>query len=485
MNKIRNFSHTTNCFFPKKESKVNQDNNKLLIEKLAINLKLKYSNLFLQNNYTIKQLVKDITLEVKEDEVHNIQYNEYFIRIENIIMDKIRGHIKKKNCSSGNLITENDRKSFRTTVNLINNNEKNTDRKSLPSRMKMEISFKELDEWTKMALYNKMQYEEEMRLNKEKEKENQRTLNEYLSTQLREKNKINEKQKENDINLLKEHNKILEVLDKKEQDKINKYKNKLLNEKMIRDRLLSESIRNRRILKENEINTDKKMQERIKINILEDNKKQNEKKETEKEMFRKFMEENENNKRIKIENKEKETIDNLKFVREQIKYFEKQDQIRDLEKKKKLDKIKRLMDRFELIKSDEKGLLLREENLYLNEMKNREIIEKTKEKNEILRKIKLNQENRKGLDLQKQENKKMAETMRINDFKLGEKMHKSFKKYIQEKNDKFTFEKSKILKYKVELDKQILEKSKFKEPLIDKNEKLLNKEFLEKINKLL
>ena len=351
--------------------------------------------------------------------------------------------------------------------------------------MKMEISFKELDEWTKMALYNKMQYEEEMRLNKEKEKENQRTLNEYLSTQLREKNKINEKQKENDINLLKEHNKILEVLDKKEQDKINKYKNKLLNEKMIRDRLLSESIRNRRILKENEINTDKKMQERIKINILEDNKKQNEKKETEKEMFRKFMEENENNKRIKIENKEKETIDNLKFVREQIKYFEKQDQIRDLEKKKKLDKIKRLMDRFELIKSDEKGLLLREENLYLNEMKNREIIEKTKEKNEILRKIKLNQENRKGLDLQKQENKKMAETMRINDFKLGEKMHKSFKKYIQEKNDKFTFEKSKILKYKVELDKQILEKSKFKEPLIDKNEKLLNKEFLEKINKLL
>ena len=81
MNKIRNFSHTTNCFFPKKESKVNQDNNKLLIEKLAINLKLKYSNLFLQNNYTIKQLVKDITLEVKEDEVHNIQYNEYFIRI--------------------------------------------------------------------------------------------------------------------------------------------------------------------------------------------------------------------------------------------------------------------------------------------------------------------------------------------------------------------------------------------------------------------
>ena len=75
--------------------------------------------------------------------------------------------------------------------------------------------------------------------------------------------------------------------------------------------------------------------------------------------------------------------------------------------------------------------------------------------------------------------------MRINDFKLGEKMHKSFKKYIQEKNDKFTFEKSKILKYKVELDKQILEKSKFKQPLIDKNEKLLNKEFLEKINKLL
>ena len=103
----------------------------------------------------------------------------------------------------------------------------------------------------------------------------------------------------------------------------------------------------------------------------------------------------------------------MKFVREQIKYFEKQDQIRDLEKKKKLDKIKRLMDRFELIKSDEKGLFLREENLYLNEMKNREIIEKTKEKNEILRKIKLNQENRKGLDLQKQENKKMS---RLCDF---------------------------------------------------------------------
>ena len=98
--RAKNLSQTSNMFHTKiynQQTNKTEDDLKKLIEKLAINIKLKYNNLFVKNNYSVKQLVRDITMEVKRDDQMNIKFNQYLSQIENSILSKIREENRKKN----------------------------------------------------------------------------------------------------------------------------------------------------------------------------------------------------------------------------------------------------------------------------------------------------------------------------------------------------------------------------------------------------
>ena len=489
--RAKNLSQTSNMFHTKiynQQTNKTEDDLKKLIEKLAINIKLKYNNLFVKNNYSVKQLVRDITMEVKRDDQMNIKFNQYLSQIENSILSKIREENRKKNKPS--LENINDKNEYyqksKSLGNLITlQNQEIPEVKSLPpSRVRLveENTIKKQDEWAKIAMYNSEKYHEEIRLNKEKEKENKRKINEYLSLQLKEKIKLNDKQKEFENNCYKEQIKMQDKYDKIEKEKKIEYEMKLTKENHLRARVLSEACRHKEMLKENELKVNKKMLDLIKLDILEEEKRQKSKKDKYTEMKRKQFEENEYSKKIKRENEEKLHLENMKYIEENIKLMEKRDQEREQERANRLDKIKKSIDKFvDMEKPDEKSINLIEEKLYLRQIQEKEKIDVLNDKNENFRKKKIYEENKKVLLLQKEEKKKLEENIKIFDKNYGEKVMNSVRKFNDEKNNKFLLEQEKVCKYKTELDKQIQVKSKFKKPTMDEKERIINRDILDKI----
>ncbi len=237
--KISSFNHT---MYSKAESK---DSEKRLIEKLAITLKLKYYNFFKKNNYSVKQMISDLTEEVKSNNSSKANFDRFLNYIEKAILAKATRGLTKKTKSTTDINNRFENKSCyenegRSSALLVNDkSEYRSEGRIIPKRRKLveENSLKKQDEWCKIALYYNQLHNEEILKAKEIEKEKKLKFRAYLSDQLKEKTKSAEKIKENEDKYLKEKEAVLKQYDDKEREKINDYKRKVSKEIEARDRI--------------------------------------------------------------------------------------------------------------------------------------------------------------------------------------------------------------------------------------------------------
>jgi hypothetical protein len=483
--KISSFNHT---MYSKAESK---DSEKRLIEKLAITLKLKYYNFFKKNNYSVKQMISDLTEEVKNSHSSKANFDRFLNYIEKAILAKVSRGLTKKTKSTTDINNRIDNKTCnenegRSSALLVNDkSEYRSEGRIIPKRRKLveENSIKKQDEWCKIALYYNQLHNEELIRAKEVEKEKKLKLRAYLSAQLNEKTKSAEKIRENEDKYLKEKEAVLKQYDDKEREKINEYKRKVSKENEARDRIKTESLKFRERIRINELIEDKKFVENNNRKLVEEELKIKTKKDQEKETYRRIIKENEFNLKIKREAKVKEVQDNKKYVLDMMKLLEKQEEDREHERVSRLDKIRKSVEKnSNYIKVDEKAMNLLEEKEYLKQLEEKDKKEEIKEKNDKIRLIQLNEENKKVLDNQIQEKRKMAQTMRDLDRTYGKSIMNDIKLYKEENVRKSQKEHEKLNLYKVELENQIMAKTNYKESFMDDKERLYNKSILEKIN---
>lgn len=76
---------------------------KQLIEKMAITLRLKYSNIFRERNYQIKNLINDLKENITSHDMGHLPYDYHFMKIEQIILELLTKRNKQMSNSSDNL----------------------------------------------------------------------------------------------------------------------------------------------------------------------------------------------------------------------------------------------------------------------------------------------------------------------------------------------------------------------------------------------
>lgn len=92
---------------------------KKLIERIAISLKLQHNVLFIQSNYSIKDLIIDLKDLVSIEDLSYTNYDSLFSRVEHIILEKLSKTNKLKSRSSD----------FSTTMNILRKRDMSEDQK--------------------------------------------------------------------------------------------------------------------------------------------------------------------------------------------------------------------------------------------------------------------------------------------------------------------------------------------------------------------
>ena len=478
-----------------------------LIEKIAITLKMKLSKLFKYFNYEVRDLIIDLSRIIR---LSNTPFEIYLREIEKSIIDKISKNNKQqqndlnkninleaKKVNSPNHLNSNKLPNHKKNVksfdnlkdrvgitmdleklkNKINNSHLLENKPSEKSTVKLEeIKIKKEDEWAKLAKYNYNKYEEELHNTKIKEEEKKKQMREILAKQILEKQSFFHKEKEIEKNNFQKYQEILIKQDLNEKLKIEKIKNKIKNEKEIRDKIIIES--NLIKKKEEEIENREELifLENLKKNKDLEEEKINKKKIQERDMYKRMISENDSRLTQKREEKKKEELENVKALNEYSKLIEKQEADRINQNQMRLDRTKNLIEKFgESIKIDEHKLKIKEEKQFMKELREKDLREFQKDKEEKERKKLLNIQLKNTLDRQIKEKKVIMNDLINQDRKYDKEIISELEKYNTEKDKILNEHREKAKKYNEDLTLQVNEKIKYKIPSMDEKEKLINK----------
>ena len=495
-----------------------EEQRKKLIEKIAIIIKMKYSKMFKEINYDIRDFISDLNVIVK---VTDVPFEAYLIQIEKAVLAKIS---KKKmmdnpSQSSKKLIDMNkinslieDPLSDRQKNQISNRNSKSKKRnvKSVinrkinntieldsknnkiiqlntieankpylsekPSAKLEEIMVKREDEWAKLANHNFNKYQEELQKNRIKEEEKKKQMRENLGKQILEKTSAIQKEKEMENLYIRQHLDLMNKHDTIEKMKKEEILNKFKSEKEIRDKIVKDSKQVRKKVEEIEEKEEKMMLDRIKKDQISEEEKSLKKRENEKEMYKKLIADNDNRQKIKREETEKERIENIKALENYSKLIEKQDAERLTNKQNRVDKMKNQLEKVgELITVDQRTVKFNEEKRFLKEQKENERRELEKEKEEQEKRRILNIEIKNTLDKQIIEKRAKFEEIKNKDKEFDKEIYSQINRYNVERDEKISNLRERTKKYKDELSNQVNEKLKYRIPTMDEKERQINK----------
>ena len=513
-----------------RSKKDEEEERKKLVEKLAITLKMKYSKLFRETNYEIRDLCVDLNDIVK---VNDLPFEAYIIQIEKVILAKVskrprtdnneqaknvlvtdmkkinnlikepisqkekenkpapsnskRGKVLKKNGKSvsnlrpkinhtidsdshGNINSGNKQLSYLNTL------EEKAYQSEKPSAKLEEIKIKREDEWAKLANHNYNKYQEELYKLKQKEEEKKKQMRENLAKQILEKQNYFMKEKELDQNFQKQHHDILNKQDAMEQRKKDELLNKIRKEKEIRDYIVVEAKEVKKKVEEKQEKEDQRFLDKIKKDMMTEDEKHQKKKEEERDMYKKLIRENEERLKLRKNEKEREKQENIKALDDYSKFIEKQEQDRINQKQARLDRISNFMEKFgNSVKVDEHMIKVREEKRFLKEIEEKERRDMEKEKEEKEKRRFLNKEVKNVLDKQINERKAIDNQIKVKDKQFDNEITTQINRYEMERMQKVNQEKERTKKYKEELTIQVKDKSRYKVPSMDEKERLINR----------
>jgi hypothetical protein len=203
----------------------------------------------------------------------------------------------------------------------------------------------EEDEWAVVSKYNYYLHKKEEKELRKKAEETKKILKTQLDQQLAEKHmgtRLNAIQ-EDSYNKARE--KILEIEEKKENERKQLLKDKMKFEKEMRDMQMKEIDERRKYEKDQEKALDAFILEKIKEDIVKEQTFFREKKKAEYEKMKNMLDENEDRKKIMAELKEKERKEDVQLQQAYSKLVEEQEERRAAEFRAKEERMQQFMDR--------------------------------------------------------------------------------------------------------------------------------------------
>ena len=336
------------------------------------------------------------------------------------------------------------------------------------------------DEWSAIAKYNRKLYEDEIKMEKIKDEELKRRNKADLDLQIKQRliKEYEEELKDKEYDkIMKEHQKVMDEIDRKKQESIKK---QILKEKESRD----EQMRQNYIKKRIEILKEKKFEKNLVKYIQEGIEKEKQdaidKKKKENEALLRAIKENDLKIKMKKEKEKRDKEEEIKMGEERMKMQMKE----DLQREKYYESIKKNGMKMSS-KADELLKRLRQEQeeedkriQHYYDEKNRLEIDKEKEKE--MKKFKDKFELKKYLDMQIEERKKEEDFLKSLDYEQARIWAIDCKKYNDDEKE--------INKKIREMNKrnmdsvmeQINKKKKNNKKGMNETEYAMNREILEK-----
>jgi hypothetical protein len=199
-----NLKNVTNS---NKEKNFNTKRN-LLIQKVHLFLKNKYSKLFRDKDYSETNLLADLNSLISNEDLKKFDYNAIIIKVEKNILEIIKNKETKSyqglpDMSKINSLiaisTQNKEVSNHNNLKKEEIEKKNSDpnfKINLLNEEKYNHVNSKQDEWALIAKYNDIKHHEEMKNKKIKENEQKMKQKEFLEKQIQEKEALKIKEKE-------------------------------------------------------------------------------------------------------------------------------------------------------------------------------------------------------------------------------------------------------------------------------------------------
>jgi hypothetical protein len=348
---------------------------------------------------------------------------------------------------------------------------------------KKRIDYNEDKDWDAILKFNGDLYQEELRQEDEKKRQQKTFIKSELDKQLEEKKKIRSKE----IGELGAYNDLqkryVNSLDNKEKEKELNFRKQKVSEKERLDSQLREEKRRRLLMEQDDKIREKTLVEKNKIELDEEKSSYIKKKQIEREYHKKMMEENEENKRRQSEKlklqKEQETRD----LEQYAKVLEQQEADRVEEIKGRERKTQELMNRMAdtVIKENDKKKE-QEEKKILRYQQEKEEQERLDEEERLKRVKDTQKEMRAYLDRQTAEKVEKVKLEKQDNAKLAAVWNKEVNMFAEEEKNI----KQKVLNVNKQHADYLKEqmssnKKKVKKEIMNREEYLMNKRIIEDI----
>lgn len=355
---------------------------------------------------------------------------------------------------------------------------------SMGSRVSSVVLPPNKDEWAVILDYNQAIYREEERLRQERLMQQKEAMKRELDKQLVQKTSIKQEERQEEDEYVKVQSENLKMMNDIEDQRNRMYKEKILQEKLSRDKQLKEQRRLRRLKERQDKEMDAAMIRRLQEEHHAELKALQQKRYEEMLIRKKMLDENEEAKRIQAEKARKEREEDIRLQEAYAKMLDKQEQDRINELKKREEMQQKFMNRMADTVLKEQHLKNREEDMlllkhYEDKMKH----EMEEEERNRMRDAQAKMEMRNFLEQQIQEKRK-------NKRKEKEQHNQQADVWKQENEEYFSLEaeeKAKRLslykQHAEELKQQMEEKKRGENSKMNVIERAFNKQLLKDILK--
>ena len=338
-------------------------------------------------------------------------------------------------------------------------------------------------EWAAILEYDTMMFREEEKARLRREIENKNKLKRELDRQLQDKTrkKMSEEDEERLYDEAQKRN--VELMELKEQERDFLYKEKVLQEKLLRDRQLAEEKKRRKLDARQQKDLDNRLVQRLQEELHADQIALDNKRREEREYMLRMMEENEENKRRQQEVKDVEKQNDIRSMEDYAKMLDKQEEDRLNEIKAREERQQHLMARMAgTVLKEQKQKNLDEDMLLVKQIEAKEMLDKSEDERRMLQVQRQKQEIRRILDKQVEEKKVRKVNERKNQDEQAHMWKKDAEEFYQMEDDRKNREKQLNMMHVEILKSQMNEKEGKKAKVsMDPIEARLNKDLLKKI----
>jgi hypothetical protein len=337
------------------------------------------------------------------------------------------------------------------------------------------------DEWATMMKYDTDLYRKEKALEKVREQEQKKKIKDELDRQIEQKRRMQageDDEIKRYVNLVGDQ---VKNYDQKEVKKENDMKNKVMQEKYSRYKQLQEENNRKKFDKKKEKEMDELLVRKIKEELNQEATSIAQKRQQDRENFKKVLEENDEKKKRAVEDARREKEADTKAQQEYTRLIEKQEADRAAEFKAREDRAKQFMNMMaDTVVKDQKTHILEEERKQLKQYMDKEARDAEEDMRRHQRLTDQKKDVKKYLDLQMQEKDRKRQEEREVEKKQAQIWKKDTEDFNTHEKKKSEYIKEVNTHHASILKKQIEEENK-KHKKMNTQELLLNKPKLREI----